>query len=375
MLPIFERLHSEIKNKAKELEKGVGKNSKAVDKARAATSKHLELLGQHTASHDSAASGKLDAANDPYILHKGVYHRLNKQIQEENANRQDMLTVQSNFAQFEAHVIQVFQQGMGHFMQTVGLQSDNQKQLYGVMTEKAQAVNPLHEWNAFVQRRKDLLIDPNIPQRSIDTVSFPNQNHKATQPLIQGSLERKTGLLKKWDSGLYIVTPSKFLHQFSTDDNYSKDPSADLSLYLPDCTIGGCQNGEFSIKGKDVGKGKLGNALSTSSEYKFKGRSASEAEQWWSIIRDVSGASGSGMNSPVSPTSPVGSRNVSGAHQGIDTTVAGQQTRSVPQSATTSSSVPTATSTGTTVATSEGGGAGGYGNLGQSGLERKPGEY
>lgn len=79
VLPIFERLHSEIKNKTKELTKGAGKGSKAVDKARGVSQKHIELLGQHTAAYDSSG-GSVKAADDPYILQRQVYHRLNKQV-------------------------------------------------------------------------------------------------------------------------------------------------------------------------------------------------------------------------------------------------------------------------------------------------------
>lgn len=46
VLPMLDRLHSEIKNKTKELSKGAGKGGKQVDKARQASQKHIELLGQ-----------------------------------------------------------------------------------------------------------------------------------------------------------------------------------------------------------------------------------------------------------------------------------------------------------------------------------------
>lgn len=59
VLPIFERLHTEVKNKTKELNKGAGKASKAVDKARADSQKHIELLGQHSASFDSRGGSTL----------------------------------------------------------------------------------------------------------------------------------------------------------------------------------------------------------------------------------------------------------------------------------------------------------------------------
>jgi methyl-accepting chemotaxis protein len=68
VLPILERLHKEIKHKAKELSSGAEKGSKDVEKLRNTTQKQIELLGQHTASFDSAG-GKISGADDPYVIH------------------------------------------------------------------------------------------------------------------------------------------------------------------------------------------------------------------------------------------------------------------------------------------------------------------
>ena len=127
ILPIFERLHTEIKNKSKELTKGAGKGSKAVDKARQQTQKHIEMLGQYAAAFDSHGSAQMKATDDPYIIRRGVNHRLNKQVQEENNNRQDLIAVQNSFAQFEAHIIQEIQHGMTQFLQVMTTQAEHTK--------------------------------------------------------------------------------------------------------------------------------------------------------------------------------------------------------------------------------------------------------
>ncbi|KAI9709797.1 MAG: hypothetical protein M1828_002364 [Chrysothrix sp. TS-e1954] len=369
VLPIFERLHAEIKNKQKELDKGVGKSSKSVDKARQATDKHVGLLGQHAAAAESPSS-KLAADKDPYVLQKGVYHRLNKQIQEENNTRQDTLSVQNSFSQFEAHVVQVLQQGMGQFNQTMTFQLDTQKNMYANMAQYAGKMDPMFEWNGFVQRNQSALIDPNAGPRNINSVNFPNQDHRATQPLIQGSLERKSGMLKRFDAGFYVVTPSKFLHQFKTDDNLSKDPAPEMSLFLPECSMGALDGTAFNIKGKDSSGGKVGSALSTQHEYAFKAHTPTDAEKWYNVIAGVIGTStgsvpgtpsGSAVNSPTSGegsypfsrTTTGGDRNVSGSTQGtMDAGV-------------TSSTAPS----GTTMAGSN------TGTATNDGVQGKPGQY
>ncbi|KAF2123521.1 hypothetical protein P153DRAFT_380021 [Dothidotthia symphoricarpi CBS 119687] len=304
IVPIFDRLHTEIKNKSKELTKGAGKGSKAVDKSRALTQKHIELLGQHTATFESAG-GKMTAADDPYILQRGVMHRLNKQVQEENNNRQDLISVQNSFAQFEAHIIQTIQHGMGQFMQVVHAQAEHTKAAYGDMVGTTQRVPLDFEWNGFIQRNNNVLIDPAAPARTLSSITFPNQNHRATQPLIAGSLSRKGKIMRSYDTNYYVVTPSKFLHEFKTDDDFAKDPVPENSFYLPDCVVGAVSGAKFNVKGKDVSKGKLGSTFSMSHELQFKAHTPEAAAQWGEIIRQAAGHVTADLPDSSLPTSPV----------------------------------------------------------------------
>lgn len=313
VLPTFERLHGEVKNKTKELNKGAGKASKAVDKARNASQKHIELLGTSAATFDSRG-GNVKASEDPYIVQRGVYHRLNKQVIEENNSRDDMVAVQNNFSQFEEHIIKTIQQGLDQFNQVESNQAEQTRNMYGDMTANAQRVPPNFEWEGFVQRNNNVLIDPNSPKRNVENISFANQDHASTRPLIAGSLERKGTLLKRYDTGYYVVTPSRYLHEFKTDDDFAKDPSPENSLYLPDCLIGAVDGVKFNVKGKDASKGVIGK-MSMSHEYRFKAHTPQDAQKWHDVIYSVSGGTdesgtSSSPNSPVvndqtmSPTSP-----------------------------------------------------------------------
>lgn len=318
VFPILERLHKEIKAKSKEVKTGASKSAKAVEKARGVTQKHIELLAQHTASFDAAAGNKVDQQHDPYVLRRGITHRLNKQITEENNNRQDILSVQNNFQQFEAHVIQTVQGALDQFFQFMGGQLDRQRAMYGDVLASAQKVPPDFEWVNFVMRNDAVLIDPDSPPRSLANVNFPNQDHRATQPTIEGSLERKSrAVIKGYSTGYYVVSPARYLHEFKDDDDLRRDPSPELSLYLPDCIIGAIDGVKFNVKGKDVSSGKVGNAFHTATELSFKAHTPSDAEKWWTVIKDASrgpvatvqtstpAAAAAPAASPTEPTSAV----------------------------------------------------------------------
>ncbi|GAB7338323.1 hypothetical protein MBLNU457_4633t1 [Dothideomycetes sp. NU457] len=319
VLPMFERLHTEIKHKNKEISKGAGKGAKMVDKARNTSQKHIELLGEKTAAFDSQG-GKITAHDDPYVLQRGVYHRLNKQIQEENANRQDMIAVQNSFAQFEAHIINTFQHGMTQFNQVLARQAESTRGMYGDMTATSSRISPDFEWNGFMQRNGNLLIDPHGPARSIEKTSFPNQDHRATKPLIAGTLEKKGKLLSKYDTFYYVITPSKFLHEYKTDDDFAKDPTPELSLYLPDCVIGALDGAKFNVKGKDASKSSFANKLSMAHELKLKAHTNQDADKWYECIRSVCGETSNEMPEPdgVSRSNTSGSTAASGYPQTME---------------------------------------------------------
>lgn len=317
VLPILERLHKEIKNKSSELSKGAAKSAKEVDKARNTTQKHIELLGQQTASFDSSG-GKINSSDDPYVVSRGVIHRLGTQIMAENNNRHDLISVQQNFAQFEAHVIEVIQTTLASFNQFVGGQAQKTEQLYTDMLGTAQAIPSNFEWENFVSRNGAMLADPNASDRTIDSVSFPNQNHKSTKPLIEGTLERKSRnklSMAGYSTGYYVVTPARYLHEFKDNDNMRKDPTPELSIYLPDAVIGSTNGEKFNVKGKDV-SGGIGSKLSGSSEIQFKAHTTADATKWFEVIKSVAGAAPAGLaigsaSTPTSPTSPTDQKVVS----------------------------------------------------------------
>ncbi|PLB55454.1 hypothetical protein P170DRAFT_452829 [Aspergillus steynii IBT 23096] len=302
--PTLERLHKEIKNKSKELQTGTSKSAKAVDKARGITQKHIELLGQQSATFDAAAQNKVDQHHDPYLLRRGINHRLNKQVIEENNNRQDIIAVQNNFQQFEAHVVQTIQTSMEQFVVFMNNQLERQRTMYSDILGSSQRIPPDFEWVNFITSNHQTLVDPDAPPRSLSNITFPNQDHHSTKPLIEGSLERKSrAVIKGFNTGYYVVTVARYLHEFKDNDDFRRDPTPELSLYLPDCVLGAIDGVKFSVKGKDVSSGKVGNAFHTNTELNFKAPTPSDAEKWYNIIKDATkGPAAIQTSAAASPT-------------------------------------------------------------------------
>jgi hypothetical protein len=112
-------------------------------------------------------------------------------------------------------------------------------------------------------------------------------------------------MLRSYKANYYVVTPSKYLHEFDTDDDISKDPTPEHSLFLPDCIVGALDGTKFAVKGKDVSKGKLGVNISTTHEYQLKAHTAADAQIWYQIIKSAAGQVTAELPEASAPTSPV----------------------------------------------------------------------
>lgn len=151
----------------------------------------------------------------------------------------------------------------------------------------------------------------------------PQHGPRATRPLLEGSLERKSrNKLLGYSTAYYVVTAARFLHEFKDSDDAGHEPKPELSIYLPDAVIGAINLDKFHVKGKDVSKGLAGK-LSGSSELAFKAHSAADAERWVAVIKECIGQSAAAETmSPIA--SPTAASPVAGAYD-IDQQIPQQQ--------------------------------------------------
>ncbi|KAL7817185.1 hypothetical protein V8C26DRAFT_399616 [Trichoderma gracile] len=315
VLPILDRLHKEIKHKAKELASGAQAGAKEVEKLRNVTQKHIELLGQQAAAFESHG-GRMNSHDDPYVVRRGVLHRLSNQVIAENNHHNDLVAVQNNFRTFEAHILEVVQQAIEGFTQLAGGQGEKMRALHSDILGTVQCIPRDFEWTNFQHRAADRLVSANDPPRSVEAIQFPNMEHSSTKALIEGSLERKSRnkLSFGYSTGYYVVTPAKFLHEFKDSDDARNDPKPELSIYLPDAVIGVPTGDKFTIKGKDK-SGTLSSKLTGSSEISFKAHTPADAQRWFQVIQGVTNAApavatgaaaaAAGGTNSSTPTSPV----------------------------------------------------------------------
>ena len=60
-----------------------------------------------------------------------------------------------------------------------------------------------YEWTSFLARTDDL-VDPSIPLRDFENITYPGKDHPATVEVRSGMLERKSKYLKSYTPGWYV---------------------------------------------------------------------------------------------------------------------------------------------------------------------------
>ena len=62
------------------------------------------------------------------------------------------------------------------------------------------AISKDHEWNAFVDNN-DNFVDPRLPVRKVENISYPGKDNASTTEVKAGMLERKSKYLKSYTPG------------------------------------------------------------------------------------------------------------------------------------------------------------------------------
>lgn len=115
------------------------------------------------------------------------------------------------------------------------------------------------------------------------------QNHPAAKEIRCGSLERRTKILKSYNTGFYVLTPSGFLHEFkSSNFNCGQTPIMSLSLRdyeISDHSPVNAKSYKFSLKGYK-------NEYSSRSHILiFRTRTYQELLDWYNDIKMFAGRS------------------------------------------------------------------------------------
>lgn len=162
-----------------------------------------------------------------------------------------------------------------------------------------------HEWNAFVDKNEHF-VDPRLPVRKVETITYPGKDEAAASEVKAGMLERKSKYLKSYTPGWWVVADTKqfhtvanpvryvlsttHLHEFKSPDRIASQAPV-MSLALADQKLGSHSSADstshkFMLKGRQSGGMHRGHA------WVFRAESYDTMLAWFDDIRNLTEKTG-----------------------------------------------------------------------------------
>ncbi|GAA5882391.1 hypothetical protein JCM1840_006481 [Sporobolomyces johnsonii] len=289
----LQKLRTELKAHIKNIQQDTGKLAASVAKERELSTKMITDLARSITMLKNTPMG-VHAKEDPWYTNSLVARQLQKQVHEENALQKSIIIMQQNSEHFEEGVVRAIQMAWSTFDEWNSRASSAVQETWQTMGQLMRSVAPTTEWIAFASR-SEYLLDPDTPLRNPMTINYPGKDDPSVIPVHQGILERKKRYTKTYKESFYILTPAGYLHEHLSSD-LSKHPNPELSLFLPECTLGAPSNPharshKFHIEGKKAfggGVGQKNGLFAMDASFTFRARSHDEMLEWWNDCKQLS---------------------------------------------------------------------------------------
>ncbi|PWY94378.1 PH domain protein [Aspergillus sclerotioniger CBS 115572] len=287
-------LRNDLQKKTKEIRSLSGDFRNSVDKEVEATRKtvrHLhETLGL-VDSDSSATSGK----GDPFIVRLGVDRQIEKQIEEENYLHRAFLNLEHSGRELESIVVGEIQKAYNAYASVLKREADETYDTVEKLRAGPISMPHDHEWNSFIANT-DELVDPRVPLRDVENITYPGRDHPAAVEVRSGMLERKSKYLKSYTPGWYVLSPTH-LHEFKSADRVEWQQPV-MSLNLPEQKLGShsqpdSTSHKFMLKGRQTGTMHRGHS------WVFRAESHETMMAWYEDIESLISKTGEARNAYV----------------------------------------------------------------------------
>ncbi|KAK2747040.1 hypothetical protein FQN55_005309 [Onygenales sp. PD_40] len=287
-------LRADLQQKIKEIKSLSGDFKNSVHKEVEGTRKAVDSLQRSISLVDtdpSATSGK----GDPFLLKCAVDRQLEKQIEEENYLHRAFLNLESSGRELEAIVVGEIQKAYNLYANLLRRDAEVATQAADQLSNGPVSMPKDHEWSAFISNN-DHLVDPKLPLRHFENITYPGRDHPAAAEVRSGMLERKSKYLKSYTPGWYVLSPTH-LHEYKSADRIEFQTPV-MSLYLPEQKLGShsqdsSTSHKFMLKGRQTGSMHRGHA------WVFRAESHDTMLAWYEDIKNLTEITGEARNAFV----------------------------------------------------------------------------
>lgn len=329
ILPDLNNLINEVLKNQKDFINKTTSIHKDLDKAKENSIKSLKNLDNSVQEFDighfnNSRNNHIDYKKDPYFVKRSLSNDASLQILAENSTIEFIATSETSLHSFESKILtelkRIFANLTNYIQEDFSGNSNDFINLNNVLIN----ITDNSEWNNFITKNSKYLITSSIDnngnlnndnltktlsnlsidsnknlncisknpyKRSIENITFQNDNHLSTMPKLEGTLSRqesKLGLNKSYKNFYFVITTAGFFYQFPSREFDNNHPI--LVLYIPDCETKNMGNDtkhgfRFSLRGKD-----LSSLTIKKNTYIFKASSADDFNTWWSAISQSGGS-------------------------------------------------------------------------------------
>lgn len=308
IIPELEETESLLKEKTREI-RGMSGDFKN-DLTNGLSTSRASLLSLQEAITDwEANNGHVSHDKDPFVVDLAARKNMRSTLGEEQYLHESTVNIMASSQKLEAIVVNAIKRALAKYNNLVSQEAAELAVMSQMIEDNIVTGQLDNEWPTFAadQTSQGNLIDPTSKPRSLETVQYQGKDHTSTIPVCDGWLEKKSGLLSGYATSFYIISPSRYLHEFKSND-LRVDTVPTLSLYLPNCELGHSSK-ESDKAHKFVLKGKqLGSALHSEHTWTFRAKDRAELQKWYDNIGKASDPSftyGSSSTAPRTVKAPV----------------------------------------------------------------------
>ncbi|KAL8928547.1 MAG: hypothetical protein Q9208_001781 [Pyrenodesmia sp. 3 TL-2023] len=280
-------LRSDLQQKIKEIKSLSGDFKNNVDRETEGTRRAVRDLQEALGIADAdpnAPHGK----TDPYIVKLGVERQLERQIEEENYLHRAFLNLESSGRELESIVVGEIQKAYNAFAGIIKREADEAYETVDRLRSGPVAMAKDREWDAFVENNEHF-VDPRLPVRRVENVTYPGRDHAAASEVRSGMLERKSKYLKSYTPGWYVLTPTH-LHEFKSPDRINSQVPV-MSLNLAEQKLGS-HSGADSASHKFMLKGRQTGGMHRGHAWVFRAESHETMLAWFEDLKNLTEKTG-----------------------------------------------------------------------------------
>ncbi|KAJ3097062.1 hypothetical protein HDU97_005295 [Phlyctochytrium planicorne] len=156
-----------------------------------------------------------------------------------------------------------------------------------LISASLETMNPAKDWMLFRERHRDVILDQTKPLVREQEVEYEGMTDPGCEVVREGVLQKRImGVFggKGWKSGYFVLTVSGFLHGFSGVESVAGGEPGEMSVWLPECTVG--VKGALDTKepGEFLVQERSGGLFGGGGKHRLKAEGGDESDFWYELV-------------------------------------------------------------------------------------------